>query len=96
MNWSQGSKHSQNTKITLNVTQNAWDKAKGYQVLKKFKKQLRFLESNPRHNSLNYKSVPEFGKGVWRFRVNDHYWGLTTKQPNQLNTIRVFDVVTHP
>lgn len=94
--WSQGLPRFQNIKITLNVTDNARKKAEKYYVTKKFNKQLEFLETNPRHNSLVFKPIPEFGKKIWRFRVNDHYWGLVIKETNRKNTLRVYDVVKHP
>lgn len=80
--------------INVIVTQNAKDKAKIYQVRKKLDKQVEFLKVNTRHPSLKFKPV-ESMKGVWRFRLDKHYWALTMKEPNQINTLRVYDVIKH-
>lgn len=79
--------------VDVEVTNNAIEKAKGYQVKKKLEKQVSFLRRNPRHNSLkfqNFKEIP----GVWKFCVDKHYWGLVTKLGK--NRIRVYDVIKHP
>lgn len=81
--------------INVEVTDNANNKAIEYQVKRKLDKQVRFLQADTRHRSLDYKPMQSI-KGVWRFRVNDHYWGLTIKDPNRLNTIMVYDVIKHP
>ncbi len=79
--------------INVEITDNAIAKAAKYQVKKKFDKQIEFLRQNPRHNSLNFKPL-ESVPGVWRFRVNKHYWGLVVK--TDINFLRVYDVIKHP
>lgn len=81
--------------INVEVSDNAKNKARNYQVARKLDKQVEFIKNNTRHPSLDYKPLQGL-KGVWRFRVNDHYWGLTIKDPNKPNTLRVYDVITHP
>lgn len=81
--------------INVEVTDNATNKAVGYQVKRKFDKQVEFLKTNTRHRSLDFKPL-KLGKGIWRFRVNDHYWGLTYKKPDVENTLVVYDVIKHP
>ncbi len=80
--------------ITANVeiTNNARQKARKFNLKKKFNKQVGFLESNPRHNSLNFKPL-ESAHGIWRFRIDKHFWGLVIKTSNGL---RVYDVIKHP
>ena len=89
-------RHYPNTRIVVNTTANAITKANKYNVKKKFDKQIKFLEANTKHPSLDFKPVPEYGKGIWRFRINDHYWGMVIKEPNIINTMRVYDVIKHP
>lgn len=81
--------------IDVEITNNAKNKARKYQVAKKLDKQVRFLKTNTKHRSLDYKPMQSL-KGVWRFRVNDHYWGLTIKDVNKPNTLIVYDVFKHP
>lgn len=80
--------------INVEVTENATNKAVGYQVKRKLDKQVEFIKVNNRHPSLDFKPLQSI-KGVWRFRINDHYWGLTIKDPNKKNTLRVYDVIKH-
>lgn len=79
--------------VDVEVTENAISKAKGYQVKKKLDKQVRFLQNNPRHNSLKFQDWKEV-PGVYKFRVDLHYWGLVTKTGK--NKMRVHDVIKHP
>lgn len=83
-----------NTVINVIVTQNAKDKATNYQVKKKLDKQVEFLKVNTKHPSLKFEPV-ESMKGVWRFRLDKHFWALAMKEPNRVNTLRVFDVIKH-
>ena len=78
--------------VDIEVTDNAIKKAKGYQVKKKLDKQVRFIRKNPRHNSLKFQNLKEV-PGVWKFRVDKHYWGLVTK-PGK-NKMKVYDVIKH-
>lgn len=79
----------------VDVTDNAKNKARKYQVERKFEKQVNFLKINTRHHSLDFKRMQSM-KGVWRFRINDHYWGLTIKDTTKINTLKVYDVIKHP
>lgn len=81
--------------INVEVTDNANNKATIYQVKRKLDKQIRFLQVNTKHPSLDYKPMQSL-PGVWRFRVNDHFWGLVIKDPVKQNTLRVYDVMKHP
>lgn len=81
--------------INVNATDYAKKKAKKYQVAKKLDKQIEFLKNDTKHRSLDFKPMQAL-KGVWRFRVNDHYWGLTIKDPNKPNSLTVYDVIKHP
>lgn len=81
--------------INVDVTDNAKNKAKRYQVAKKLDKQIEFLKNNTKHPSLDYKPMQAL-KGIWRFRVNDHYWALAIKDANKQNTLKVYDVIKHP
>ncbi len=83
--------------IDVEITLNARNKAKKYQVQKKLDKQVEFLKDNPRHGSLNYKPMEALKDlGIWRFRLDKHYWALTRKNPNKLDSIEVYDVIIHP
>lgn len=78
--------------IDVEVTENAIGKARGYQVTKKFEKQLTFLRINPKYNSLKFEPVKSL-RGIYRFRVDKHYWGLVTK--TGVNRLKVYDVIKH-
>lgn len=80
--------------INVDVTDNAIKKAKKYKVKNKLDKQVEFLRTNTKQPSLDFKPL-ESVQGVWRFRLDKHYWGLTTKDPTKPNTIRVYDVIKH-
>lgn len=80
--------------INVDVTENAVNKAKTYQVKRKLDKQVEFLKANTKHPSLDFKPLESI-KGVWRFRLDKHYWGLTIKDPDKENTLRVYDVIKH-
>ena len=78
--------------VNVEVTDNADKKAKGYQITKPFHKQIAFLRTNPRHNSLKFQPL-EASKGVYKFRVTKHYWGLVIKVG--INDLKVYDVIKH-
>jgi len=78
--------------VNVEVTDNAKNKAKGYQALKQLYKQVGFLAQNPRHPSLKYQPLKS-GKDIWKFRVTKHYWGLTIKVGS--NDLKVYDVIKH-
>jgi len=78
--------------IDVEITKNARNKVKRYQLIRKFDKQIRFLEVNPRHSSLNFKPLRSIG-GVWRFRIDKHFWGLVIKVGE--NRLRIYDVIKH-
>ena len=79
--------------VNVEATDNANQKALGYQVKRKLDKQIGFLRDNPRHNSLKFQKYKEI-PGVWKFRVDKHFWGLVIKP--EKNKLRVYDVVPHP
>ena len=79
--------------INVEITENATSKAKRYQVKKKFDKQIEFLKVNPKHTSLKFQPYIAI-RGVWKFRIDLHYWGLVVKPAP--NTIKVYDVIKHP
>lgn len=79
----------------VEVTDNANNKATMYQVKAKLDKAVRFLQADLRYPSLEYRKLREV-KGIWKFKVGDHYWGLTRRDPVKLNSLIVYDVVKHP
>ena len=78
--------------INVEITKNTKNKVKRYQLIRKFNKQVRFLEINPRHNSLNFKPLKVIS-GVWRFRIDKHFWGLVIKMGK--DRLRIYDVIKH-
>lgn len=79
--------------VNVEVTDNAKNKARGYQVTKQLEKQIKFLANNPKHPSLKLQPLVESSKQIWKFRVTKHYWGLVIKVgPNDL---KVYDVIKH-
>jgi len=78
--------------INVEITKNARNKIRRHQLIRKFDKQVRFLEINPRHNSLNFKPLKAIN-GVWRFRIDKHFWGLVIKTGK--DSLRIYDVVKH-
>lgn len=92
MRLSMVSKIYQSTVINVIVEDNATDKARAYQILRKFNEQVERLKVNPRYPSLHYQPLTG-GQGLWRFRVTKKYWGITLKP--EKNTIRVINVVVH-
>lgn len=82
--------------INVVVTDNAKNKAQRYQLEKKFSKQIEFLKINTKHHSLYFRPLEEERvRNIWKFRIDKHYWGLTIKDPNQINTLIVYDVIKH-
>jgi len=77
----------------VEITENAINKAKRYQIKKKFDKQIGFLKVNPHYNSLKYQPLVETRKDIYKFRVDLHYWGLVIKTGN--NSLKVYDVIKH-
>ena len=81
--------------INVIVTPEANDKAIKFQVKKKLDKAVDYLKINSKHISLDYKPL-EGNKKIWRFRVNDHYWGLVIKPVDTINTLKIYNIIKHP
>ena len=81
--------------INVIVTPEANDKAIKFQVKKKLDKAVDYLKINSKHTSLDYKPL-EGNKKIWRFRVNDHYWGLVIKPVDTINTLKIYNIIKHP
>ena len=81
--------------ITVIISPKARKKAKKLQVENKLDKAADYLRTNSKQPSLDYKPL-EGNNKIWRFRVNDHYWGLVIKPANTLNTLKIYNVIKHP
>ncbi len=60
----------------------------------KFAKQLGFLESNPRHPSLNVELLEPRNKGIYSFRVDRKYRTLFIFRPDK-QAIEILAVTDH-
>lgn len=78
----------------VETTDNATAKAIKYQVKKKLEKQVEKLKTDTKDASLWFRPLQEQkNDGVWKFRINKHYWGLVIKIGK--NSLKVFDVIKH-
>ena len=82
--------------INVIISPKASENAIKYQVKRKLDKAVNYLRVNPKQPSLDYKPLDATNNKVWRFRVNDHYWGLVIKPINTINTLTVYNIIKHP
>jgi len=81
--------------INVEVTDKVWKKAKKLNIEKKLRKQIGYLETNPRQTSLRFKKyVALKDREIWKFEIDLNWWGLTIK-PTE-NTIKVYNIIHHP
>ena len=79
--------------VNVEITDDAENKAKTYQVTKQLDKQVKFLTDNPKHPSLKLQPLVESSKKIWKFRVTKHYWGLVIKVGPA--NLQVYDIIKH-
>lgn len=78
----------------IETTENAKKKANKYNVTKKLEKQAKKLASDTRDASLWFRPlVEQKSDGVWKFRLDKHYWGLVIKTGP--NSLKIYDVIKH-
>ena len=63
-------------------------------LLNKFTKQIRFLESNPKHPSLNIELMEPKSKGIYSFRIDHKYRALFIFRDDK-NAIEILSATDH-
>jgi len=63
-------------------------------LVKKFEKQLKILETNPRHPSLNIELLEPKNRGIYSFRIDRKYRALFIYR-DDLEAIEVLAVTDH-
>ena len=63
-------------------------------LLKKFSKQLRFLEANPKHPNLNVELLEPKIKGIYSFRIDRKYRALFIFRDDK-NAVEILSATDH-
>lgn len=63
-------------------------------LLKKFSKQIHFLETNPKHPSLNIELLEPKSKGIYSFRIDRKYCALFIFRGDK-NAIEILSATDH-